>query len=558
MRITLLKITYCFIFFIVLSTQAQKIDFEVDKYHQIGLIYGFMKYHHPEISRGSYDWDSEFVSWITKNDTVKNQRELNQNIVEFLTKYPLKKQNKTKPDAAYFEKNKDYGWIEQVGFTIEIKQYLHHVKDHYQASSYYATIKYLGKQLDFKNENGLPNFDYTQQNHRLLFLFNFWNAIEYWYANKYLMDESWLDLLPIFVEDFINADSEINFELAKLNLISKLNDSHAFYLSEKFVNHFYQYKPPFWVKNIQDTLYVSHITNKILAQQDGIEIGDLIVKINNSNIKSNINENLKNILSASNKTNLNKSSQFLLWKRTDTLNVEILKKDGTTVNQNIHLYKNIKDTLAEGKSFYINEQFKFIKPKIGYLNLSQITKKELKTVFEKFKNTKGIIIDLRNYPTSINDQNIARYLYPQRKKFIQVLFPILNKPALFEYGGKSIIHFIKDPFSAGKNSADYYKGKIILLVDNRTISKSEFIGMAIQNAPNCITVGQQTAGAVMNVVAYKMSDGTEIIFTGLGAFDTKGNEVQRNGLKIDYPIEYNAQNVNFDLYISKAVLLIEQ
>jgi len=96
-----------------------------------------------------------------------------------------------------------------------------------------------------------------------------------------------------------------------------------------------------------------------------------------------------------------------------------------------------------------------------------------------------------------------------------------------------------------------------LLVDSKTQSKAEYIGMAIQSAPNCITIGEQTAGSVMNVVEFTMSDFTKIYFTGFGAFYPDGTEVQRKGLKIDFQVRLNAKNIDFDLYIKKATNLIE-
>ena len=82
--------------------------------------------------------------------------------------------------------------------------------------------------------------------------------------------------------------------------------------------------------------------------------------------------------------------------------------------------------------------------------------------------------------------------------------------------------------------------------------------MTIQQAPTCITIGEQTAGSVMNVVKFIMTDMTSINFTGLGAFYPDGQNVQRDGLKIDYYIKGSAIKYDTKLYIDEAIKLIEK
>lgn len=247
----------------------------------------------------------------------------------------------------------------------------------------------------------------------------------------------------------------------------------------------------------------------------------------------------------------------MLYNTIDSIKVEILKKDGTKINKYIHLHK---EQTTDRPSYLENikkDKWFFIKPSIAYINLDKITTKELKGVFEQISNTEGLILDLRNYPREISNSDLANYLYPEKKMFLRVLFPIKNNPAYGEYDGDAPLKIIADPFKSGHNNPDYYKGKIILLVNNITQSRSEFLGMAIQQSPNCITIGEQTAGAVMNVVPYTMPDKTTADFTGLGAFYPNGEGVQRKGLHIDYYVKESATNYDPELYIKEAVKIIE-
>ena len=541
----------------IYSQELNNNHFSNDKYYQTCLLWGFLKYHHPKVSDGEFNWDSVCIDLIEQVEKTNNQQELDDILLKFIAQYPYKKQKTNKEAENYFYKNEDYKWINDEKFAAEIKNALNEIKDNSKPNDFYAKINTIGRQLDFKNEKGFASFDPQIKSHRLLFLFNFWNAINYWNVNKYLFDDNWLTILPQFTNDFIKCTSSLDFEIVKSRLISSLNDSHSFYLSKEISDKLFKFRPAFLVKNVNDSLFVQYIPNKDLAEKDGVEIGDVIFKINNDDIKSLIEKRLKPLFSSSNSNFLKRWSHYLLWNQTDSLNVSILKRDGKIIKKRIQLYDQIKDSLAEGVSTYPTEKYKKIDSVVGYINLGYITKSELENAFDLFKDTKGLIIDLRNYPKNINEQDVAKFLYPKKKEFIKILFPLKNKPSLCEYDGKGTIDFIKDPFLAGSANDNYYKGKVILLVDSKTQSKAEYIGMAIQGAPNCITIGEQTAGSVMNVVEYTMSDFTKIYFTGLGAFYPDGTEVQRKGLKIDFQVRLNAKNIDFDLYIKKATNLIE-
>ena len=86
---------------------------------------------------------------------------------------------------------------------------------------------------------------------------------------------------------------------------------------------------------------------------------------------------------------------------------------------------------------------------------------------------------------------------------------------------------------------------------------AEYYGMAIQQSPNCITIGEQTMGSVMNITSAMLPDKQEFYFTGTGAFYPNGECVQRKGLHIDYYIKESAANYNSELYIENAVKIIE-
>lgn len=531
---------------------------EIEKYKQIGLIWGLLKYHHPEVSKGKFDWDLEFVKLSDNAEAIQNQGAMNDLLLDLILKYGTDKLKAKKIDSEkLFLKNLDYTWIDSAVFGEKLTKALVEIKENGNISNYYASYGRFTTILTFDNEKGFKDFDYSIKSHRMLLFYSFWNAIQYWYVNKYLMDTKWSDILNSMTEAFMNCKTDLEFEIVKSNLIAKLNDSHSYHLSQKVFDVSFKYKPVFSIKSVNDSLLINGVYNKTLGRKDDIEVGDIIVKVNNKSISSCLNERITPILSVSNSVFLRKWSNWLLYNDKDSINVDVIKKNGTQINKYIHLYNAFK---VEDPVYFETprkDKWFLIKPDIAYVNLDQIAKKELDFVFKEISNTKGLILDLRNYPKNFVSADIAKYLYPEKKEFIKVLAAIENNPSYGEYGSEAPLKLIMDPFKAGDINPDYYKGKVVLLVNRRTQSKAEFIGMAIQQSPNCITIGEQTAGSVMNIVEFMMTDKTKVNFTGQGAFYPNGEGVQRKGLRLDHYVKESAKNYSSSLYIDEAIKIIE-
>ena len=82
-----------------------------------------------------------------------------------------------------------------------------------ESKHYYLTfVPEVGNPV-FKNENIYLKFTYPDAGYRLLALFRFWNVIHYYFPYKYLIDDNWNNVLNAYIPKFINADSELNYEL---------------------------------------------------------------------------------------------------------------------------------------------------------------------------------------------------------------------------------------------------------------------------------------------------------------------------------------------------------
>jgi carboxyl-terminal processing protease len=556
------------IFFLIIASQnmtAQIKLSEKEKNSSISYVWGLMKYLHPEISKGKLNWDKEFINVYDKIQKIETNEQLNQELLSWINSFESESTKKLFKKATYnqeklFIKNYDYSWIEKSNFNISLKSKLNEIAENQNFDDYYASINKLNNFIEFKNEKGFENFDFKIKSNRILFLASFWNVMRYWNVNIYLTDEPWNEVLKDLQVDFINANTEEKFEFAKMKLFSKLNDSHSNYETDYFFKNVYNRFASFGGKIVNDSLVVTNLYSKKSAIKDNIKIKDVICEIENKSVKEYFEDKFKNFGSSSNLNYSKYQNQYywLLSSNKDSLQVQTFNIDKKKETKYIKLnrFEDYKNQEIENIITPKPENFYEVNSNIGFINLDKISKDELKKAFEQFANKKGIIIDLRNYPTLFSEDDLSKYLYPDKRTFVKVLAPF--KPSIGEYDMKAPLRLIKNPFSIGSKNSKYYKGKIVLLVNRRTLSKAEYFGMLIQQSPNCITIGEQTGGAVMNRIEITLSDKTTIDYTGLGAFYPNDIGVQRNGLKLDYEIKENAINFNPNKYIEEAIKIIEK
>lgn len=79
----------------------------------------------------------------------------------------------------------------------------------------------------------------------------------------------------------------------------------------------------------------------------------------------------------------------------------------------------------------------------------------------------------------------------------------------------------------------HYEGKVVILVDEVTISHAEYTAMAFRVAPDAVVVGSTTRGADGNVSAFALPGGLRTVISGLGVFYPDRRPTQRVGIVPD-------------------------
>lgn len=513
---------------LVAIVQAQQSDNElsrVDKTALLGKIWGFLKYYHPNVATGKVDWDEQLILMLQKVNESSNDEEFGlilESWVPSLGEVKLcKKCADQGKDVQYFDENWDLTWINSIGLINEqLSDDLKWIAENRNLKKpYYVAFKSPNQTLTITNERKYDEFQWEDRGMRMLSLIRFWNTIAYFYPHKYLIDQNWDEVLLEMITKFDGVASALDYHLAILELVVKLDDSHG-YFTTVLINAYFGTKslPVAW-RFVEGRLIVTGIYDETLASLYDVQIGDEVRKIAGQPVETILESRLKYI----NGANLDAKYKYAFGKlfigSSDTVLVE-LERAGE-----VHQRSLVKFDPKEFAFSSSCQDWKMLENNVGYINLQNINQKNLEGGLKTMEEAKAIILDLRNYPKA--------YFGSIFNNFFGVKDQFINKQinADLTYPGRFLISD-----QNVKPRPSKYKGQVFVLVNEYTQSRAEYMALHLQNAYHVTLIGSQTAGAGGVMVPLDFADGSSAFFTSSGIFYPDFTPIQRFGIKVDVEV----------------------
>ncbi|MGU3376352.1 S41 family peptidase [Chryseobacterium sp. M5A1_1a] len=512
------KYLFFILLFLSLHFSAQILS-ENQKLESLCKVWGFLKYYHPHVAKGNLNWDKQLLKKINELENINDKTELNNlysHWIESLGKVDECKECLQNEDKTYFLKNFDLSWIDNSNiFTENTIQKLHYIESNRNIGNNHYIGK-GGRKIYFRNEDSYGS-EFSSQPISLLELFRYWNYVEYFFPYKYETDQNWNDVLREMIPKFLAIQNDKDYHLTLAELVAKTDDSHAFLFSTLIsLNQYGNRKLPLEYSYAEGKLIITKINNNRFHEKSPFYVGDVIYDINGKTIPQMVNSLGKYIPASNSWGKVNKVKSKLLFSTMDSIFVKF-ERNGQNMEVIAKTY-SIKDIIIKKTS--APQKWKFLDQEktIGYVNMGVITKEDLNEMYRNLRATKSIIFDLRNYP-KLTILPLSELLLPQTTTYYQFNFPETNYPGKF-YSRKN---------SIGKKNPEYYKGNVIVLVDENTQSQAETTTMMLKQHPKAKIIGSNTSGANGDIIRFKIAD-LDTCFTGLGAYYPDGRETQRIGI----------------------------
>ncbi len=497
----------------------------------LGRVWGFLKYHHPEVGKGNYNWDYELFRMLPGYLNVKNKKQRDKVLLNWISKYgevPVCTTCKETPADAYLKP--DLSWIDNTGMSADLRQKLLFIyANRHQGEHFYIKMAAFVSNPEFTNENAYRDMPYPDAGFRLLSLFRYWNMIKYFFPSTYLTDKDWNTVLNEYIPMFLTAQNGLEYELAALQIIGDIQDTHAnLWGGGNKINELRgSLYAPFRVQFVEKKLVVTDYYNPELKEMAGLEIGDVITHINGRRVEA-IVDSLRRYYPASNEpVRLRDISADMLRSPHNIISIDyissgIVQKKLLTLysRNNLNMYHWYK-TDPQAKCY------KLLDGNIGYVTLAMIKDKDIPVIKEEFKDTKGIIIDIRNYPSTFVPFLLGSYFLTKPTPFVKFTMGSINNPGMFTFTSELVISKATAP----------YRGKLVVIVNEISQSQAEYTAMAFKAGENVTVVGSTTAGADGNVSRILLPGGLQTMISGLGVYYPDGGQTQRIGIIPDIRVE---------------------
>ncbi|MDR2918957.1 MAG: peptidase S41 [Tannerella sp.] len=506
-------------------------------------VWGFLKYYHPAVGAGTYNWDDELLIIMEKVLNTSSAAERNILLSEWIESLGALESTNDYVIPFSDEQIKylpDLDWIEnQTELGSDLSARLISTRNAYKQRTSNVYINHAPNvgNPQFLKEPTYYSMSYSDDGIKLIAIFRYWNMIEYFFPYKLLADEDWDEVLEASIPEFIDAKDALNYKLACLKLIGKINDTHAnIYNDVDLSKHWGANYPCVKISFIEDQAVVTKYAQN--ADQT-LKIGDVIRKVNGKDVSEWIARNKDYFPASNTPTQLRNMGDLLLRTNSGSVRVEI-ERDGEIITKTVNCYPYPPE-------FSQPSSQKWITPEIGYIYCASINN-DVDQFMNLFKDSKGIVIDLRCYPSEFVVFTLGGYFSQTSTAFAKFTQGNITYPGLFTFTGSVPVG----------GSGNYYQGKVVVLINEETQSQAEYTTMAFRRGPNVTVIGSTTAGADGNVSNIILPGNITTYISGIGVYYPNGEETQRIGIIPDIEVKPTIQGIrdNKDEVLEKALEII--
>lgn len=497
---------------------------QVENLVTLGRVWGFLKYHHPAITSGKRHWDYELFRILPAILAAPDRAKANEALVAWIDSLgdlPACNPCASGPSGD-LDIKPDLAWIhdaETLGRPLSL--HLQRIYDSRPSNSqFYLSLMPGVGNPSFNHEPIYPNVKFPDPGYQLLALYRWWNVLQYWAPYRETAGQNWPQVLAEFVPKLALARDREAYELAMMELIAKANDTHANLWSSLAV------RPPVGACGLPATLRfidgqpsVMSVANRSDASQQ-LEVGDILDQLDGVPLAKLIAD-WSPFYADSNGAARQRDMANQFTNGPCGAVSATVRRGGQSVSLSLARVK--VDAQYVRWHDQPGDTFRLLSPDVAYLKLSSIKASDVAGYMEKAKDAKGLIVDLRNYPSDFMPFVLGPFLVTRPTPFATFSTADLSNPGAFQFGNAIAI----------QPGPVHYGGKVVILVDEVSQSSAEYTTMALRAAPNAMVVGSTTAGADGNISRIPLPGGLHTLISGIGVFYPNHAPTQRMGIVPD-------------------------
>lgn len=365
-----------------------------------------------------------------------------------------------------------------------------------------------------------PEATYPDLSWRQLAVIKFWSVVECFFPYKQLMDQPWGPTLPIFLGRMQTVKNGQEYALVLAEMATSLQDSHVgVYNTEMFA----------YIGEASTLVSLAQIEGRIVIEAtnplgtSGLSVGDVVIQVDGEDAQVRLHRLLKILPASTEAAGIRAAlAYFLFGPEGSNAHLEVKGADGRMKVVDLARSKGNWSKRAKTRNGPI---FQVLPDNVGYADLDRLEQKDVDEMFGVVRDTRALVLDMRGYPHG-TAWSIAPRLNVKGAK-IGASFR-RNLVTGMPSSDKLSIAFEQNLPLTDKAP---YRGKVVMLINQETISQAEHTGLFFESACDVTFVGSPTTGANGDVTVMMLPGGIRVSFTGHDVRHADGRQLQRVGLQ---------------------------
>ena len=501
---------------------------QIENLRMLGKVWGFLKYHHPAVVSGQRHWDYDLFRVLPKvlaADTHETAQAAVRDWILGLGDIPACS-NCITLDGRDLQQSPPTAWINQeseVGRDlVNLLTRINRSRSR-QPQFYISLVPGIGNPV-FDHELPYPALRFPDAGYQLLSLYRHWNMVEYWYPNRAILDQDWNQVLTEFIPKMALAKTKDAYQLQAIELIGRITDTHA-----NLWSALPTLRPPAGMcqvpvttRFVENRAVVTAYLDPASGPATGLKIGDVLETLDGIAVDRLLEQWLPYYPASNRSTQLRDISRTIT--RGNCVETAMgVRRDGQLLTlrslrvplANLNLNRSVESTHD-----LPGDTFRLLSPEVAYLKLSSVKIADVASYVTTARGTKGLVIDIRNYPSEFVVFALGELLVSRPTPFAWFTAPDIDNPGAMRWNAIQSL-MPKQP---------HYSGKVVILVDENSQSQAEYTSMAFRSVPEALVVGSTTAGADGNTSQIALPGGLSTMISGLGVFYPDKKPTQRIGI----------------------------
>ncbi len=511
---------------------------QIDNLAMLGKVWGFLKYHHPLVTAGKRHWDYELFRIVPRVLAAADRPAARSAVRQWVAS--LGDVPGCTACASLEESDlhlrPPLTWLTDDALGSELAGTLRAIHRSRSADGrqfYLSLVQGIGNP-SFDHELSYASLKLPDAGYQLLSLYRLWNIVEYWFPYRDLLEQSWENELTAFIPRIAQASTADEYKRELLAFISRIHDTHANLWSSLDA------RPPVGtctipvtLRFIENQVVVTGFTDVASGPASGLKRGDVVTALDGVPVTQLV-ERWSPFYAASNQpTRLRDIAASMTRGACGAVPIRV-SRDSAPLELKPERTQPKPGPVPGATHDRSGEAFQKLSPEVAYLKLSSVKASQADAYVEAAAGTKGMIIDIRNYPSEFVVFALGSHLVDRPTEFARFTAGDPTSPGAFHWRGAPISLMPASP---------RYTGKIVILVDETSLSQAEYTTMAFRSAPNAVVVGSTTAGADGNVSPIPLPGGLRSMISGIGVFYPDKKPTQRIGIVADIEARPTIQGV---------------